>query len=99
MRRNRNMRARLKAVPVVAVVFAAVTGLTVAFAGPASADPATTYVTVGSDTIQDVMNQFATDEFPGQIGSWDAVNPVTGTAHEIITPEGGLQHDAAQRFR
>lgn len=89
MRRNRNMRARLKAVPVVAVVFAAVIGLTVAFAGPASADPATTYVTVGSDTIQDVMNQFATDEFPGQIGSWDAVNPVTGTAHEIITPKAG----------
>jgi phosphate transport system substrate-binding protein len=35
------------------------------------------------------MNQFTSDEFPGLIGSWDAVNPVTGTAHEVITPKPG----------
>lgn len=89
MRRNRTVRARLKAVPVVAVVCAGLTALTIAFAGPANADPNTTYVAVGSDTTQDVMDQFAIDEFPGQIGSFDAVNPVTATAHEIIVPKPG----------
>ena len=87
--RNRSVRARLKAAPVVAVLCAGLTALTVAFAGPANADPSTSYVAVGSDTTQDVMDQFAADEFPGQIGSWDAVNPVTATAHEIITPKPG----------
>jgi phosphate transport system substrate-binding protein len=89
MSKMRNARARLTAVPVVAVVCAGFTALAIGFAGPASADPGTSYVAVGSDTIQDVMNQFALDEFPGQVGSWDAVNPDTGAAHEDITPKPG----------
>ena len=32
---------------------------------------------------------FAADEFPGLIGSWNAINPVTGAAHEVITPRPG----------
>jgi phosphate transport system substrate-binding protein len=70
-------------------VCAALTTTGLAVAAPASADPATTYVAVGSDVTQDVLNQFASDEFPAQIGSWNAVNPTTAVAHEIITPRPG----------
>jgi len=89
MRSLRNISVRVLRVPVVAVAVAGLAAAAVVVATPASADPSTTYVTVGSDTIQDVMNQFALDEFPGQIGSWNAVNPVSGVAHEIITPRPG----------
>jgi phosphate transport system substrate-binding protein len=89
MRKLRITSTRLKRVPVAVVACAGLTAIAIGLAGPANADPATTYVTVGSDTIQDVMNQFVTDEFPGQIGSWDAVNPVTSAAHEDITPKPG----------
>src|SRR6266568_1344520 len=80
---------RLLRVPVVAIAVAGLGAAAIGLAAPAAADPSTTYVTVGSDTVQDVMNQFTSDEFPGLIGSWDAVNPVTGAAHEDITPKPG----------
>ncbi|HEX4705704.1 MAG TPA: hypothetical protein VH352_26535, partial [Pseudonocardiaceae bacterium] len=83
------MRVRLRSVPVVAIALAGITALGIIVAGPANADPTTTFVVVGSDTTQNVMDQFMSDEFPGQIGSWDAVNPVTQAAHEIITPKPG----------
>jgi phosphate transport system substrate-binding protein len=35
------------------------------------------------------MNQFAKDRGNGVVGSFDAVNPVTNTAHEIIVPADG----------
>jgi phosphate transport system substrate-binding protein len=79
----------MRSVPVIAIAVAGLTALTIGFATPASADPTTSYVNVGSDTIQDVMNGFASDEPPGLVGSWNAVNPVTGVAHEIITPKPG----------
>lgn len=63
--------------------------MTVAFAGPASADPTTVYVTVGSPVTQDVMNQWALDQYPGLIGSWNATNPGDGAPHEVITPKPG----------
>ncbi|HEY2792199.1 MAG TPA: substrate-binding domain-containing protein [Micromonosporaceae bacterium] len=71
-------------------VFAAVAtvGLMVGGAAPAFADPATSYVAVGSDTIQDIMNQFATNVGGGTVGSWNAVNPGNPTvAHDIINPK------------
>src|ERR1700743_2049901 len=80
MRKNRNMGSRLKRVPVVVLACVGVIALALGLAGPANADPSTTYVGVGSDTIQDVMDQFVNDESPGEIGSWDAVNPVTAAA-------------------
>jgi hypothetical protein len=58
----------------------------VAAVQPASADPSFSYVAVGSDTIQDVMNAFAHAAEGGEFASYNAVNPVTATAHEIITP-------------
>lgn len=90
MRRIRKMGTTFRRVPAVVATVAGLTALALgATVAPANADPSTTYVTVGSDTIQDVMNQFASDEFPGQIGSWNAVNPTTAVAHEIITPKPG----------
>ncbi len=69
---------------------AATVGLVVGVAGPASADPGTTYATVGSDTIQDIMNTFATATGGGNLGSWDAVNPGDpATPHDLINPKPG----------
>jgi phosphate transport system substrate-binding protein len=89
MRKIRSFSLMARSVPVVAIAMAGLAALAVGIAGPAAADPATTFVTVGSDTVQDVMNQFTADEFPGLIGSWDAVNPVSGAAHEDINPKPG----------
>ena len=86
--RNTSVRRVLR-LPLVAIAVAGLAATAVTFAAPASADPSTTYVTVGSDTIQDVEDQFQSDEFPGLVGSWDAVNPVTAAAHEDITPKAG----------
>src|SRR5262249_10099864 len=46
----------------------------------------------GSDTVQDVYNQFATDLSGNLLGSYDAINPVTQAAGEIITPSDGSAH-------
>jgi hypothetical protein len=60
--------------------------LTIAYAGPAMADPAVVFVAVGSDTTQDVMNQFSYDIGANELGSYNAVNPVTQAIGETITP-------------
>ena len=86
----RSLRAR-SAVALGAAVLA-FTGLTLAQAGPALADPTETLVAVGSDTIQDVYNQFALDAAGNLLGSYNATNPVTGAAHEVITPVDGTAH-------
>ena len=62
------------------------TGLALAQVTPAMADPTEVYVATGSDTIQDVDNQFSIDLSGNTLGSYNAVNPVTAAAHEIITP-------------
>ncbi|HEY2641699.1 MAG TPA: hypothetical protein VGI66_17655 [Streptosporangiaceae bacterium] len=76
---------RLKSLAVVGAVslgFAAA-----AFAAvPASADPANNYIAVGSDTTQDVMNGWSALVGNGTVASYNAVNPVSALAHEIITP-------------
>ena len=65
------------------------TGLVLAQTTPALADPTVTLVAVGSDTIQDVYNAFSLDASGNLLGSYNAVNPVTQVAHEIITPADG----------
>jgi len=83
-------KTRLRSLVVVGTATLGMAGLGLAAAGPASADPAVNYVAVGSDTIQDVMNAFAGGVSDGIIGSYDAVNPVSATAGEIITPARAL---------
>jgi ABC-type phosphate transport system substrate-binding protein len=64
-------------------------GFALASAGPASADPHQIYTAVGSDTIQDVMNQYSLDLGVNTLGSWNATDPVTNTATSpppFITP-------------
>ncbi|MDQ7911136.1 hypothetical protein RB614_42270 [Phytohabitans sp. ZYX-F-186] len=61
-------------------------GVMVGVAGPAAADPAgpSTSINVdggGSDTTQDVMNAIAND---AGYSSWNALNPTTGAAHDLI---------------
>jgi ABC-type phosphate transport system substrate-binding protein len=62
-------------------------GFAVTQGGPASADPHQVYTVVGSDTIQDVYNQFSLDEGANLIGSWNATNPTNlNLINEDITP-------------
>jgi ABC-type phosphate transport system substrate-binding protein len=65
------------------------TGVLIAQTTPAIADPTVTLVAVGSDTIEDVYNQFALDAGGNLLGSYNATNPVTNAVHEIITPVDG----------
>jgi ABC-type phosphate transport system substrate-binding protein len=65
------------------------TGLALAQTTPAMADPTQTLVAVGSDTIQDIYNQFALNAGGNLVGSYNATNPVTNASHEIITPVDG----------
>ena len=80
------LRIRLRTLMAVGTATLGLAGVAVAQAGPASADPTQVYVTVGSDTTQDVMNQYALDLAGNELGSFNAVNPVNQTPHEIITP-------------
>jgi phosphate transport system substrate-binding protein len=74
------------------VAAAGMVGVVAAQTTPALADPAstpTTYVAVGSDTTQDVMNAIAANIGGNAIGSWNAVNPAGGPPHDIIAPKAG----------
>jgi hypothetical protein len=60
-------------------------GLTAAT--PAMADPATLYVTVGSDTTQFIINSWALQVLGGDIlASYNATNPDDAIGSEAITP-------------
>jgi hypothetical protein len=72
----------------IGVMAAGVSGLALT-ATPALADPTEQLVAVGSDTIQDVYNQFSLDLGSNALGSYNAVNPVTAVAAENITPVDG----------
>jgi hypothetical protein len=85
-RAPRGRRRGVLAVGALCIGFGA---LAFGLAAPAAADPTTTYVLVGSDTTQDVMDAFAANVGRGLLGSWDAVNPGTGIAHEDISPKSG----------
>ena len=58
----------------------------------AHADPTEVLVAVGSDTVQDVYNQFALDLSGNALGSFDAVNPVTQVPGEPISYADGSAH-------
>src|SRR6185437_16250898 len=75
-----------KGIAAVSLAMLGFTGLALAQVTPAMADPTEVYVAVGSDTTQDIMNQSAVDTAGNTLGSYNAVNPVTAAAHEIITP-------------
>jgi hypothetical protein len=80
---------KLRGLIAVGVMAAGVGSLVVTQTTPALADPTQTLVAVGSDTIQDVYNQFGLDLGGNELGSYNATNPVTGAQNEIITPADG----------
>ena len=82
-------RPRVRATLAVGMALAGLSGLALAQPSRALADPTETLVAVGADTTQDVFNQFALDAAGNLVGSYNATNPVTGAAHEIITPADG----------
>ncbi len=75
-----------KGIAAATLAVAGFAGLAVAQTTPAMADPTVQYVATGSDTIQDIINQVGLDEAGNFLGSYNAVNPVTAAAHEVITP-------------
>jgi hypothetical protein len=99
MLRKRKLRSVLAA----GAVLAAVSGIASAQTTTAQADPQTTLVAVGSDTIQDVWNGFTNGSpsggagfpaisaplAPALVASYNATNPATGAFHELITPTDG----------
>jgi hypothetical protein len=87
---------RLKSLAVLGAFTLGFAGAAFAAAAPASADPAFQFTEVGSDTIQSMMDLFAGQTSGGIIGSYDAVNPVSQVADEIITP-GVAQAGGAQQ--
>src|SRR5215470_5257634 len=80
---------KLQGLLVLGVTFAGLSGVAVAQSAPASADPSVKFVAVGSDTVQDVYNAFATAFGGNLVGSYNATNPVTGAIGEEITPADG----------
>jgi ABC-type phosphate transport system substrate-binding protein len=85
MLRKRKVRNMIAA----GTMLAAISGVAFAQAAPAHADPTEQLVVVGSDTIQDVWNAFATGFGGNNVGSYNAVNPATGAINEVITPTDG----------
>ncbi len=82
-------RPRLTSLAAAGALTLGMAGFAVAQAGPASADPHQVYTTVGSDTTQDIMNQYSLDLGVNTLGSWNATDPVTNTATmppPFITP-------------
>src|SRR5713226_5282088 len=79
-------RARLRTLAVLGTATLGLTGLATFQANRAFADPTEVYVAAGSDTTMDVMDQWGIDLTGNEVGTYDAVNPVTATAHELITP-------------
>jgi len=82
---------KLKGFVTAAAIAGGITAIAIGMAGPAAADPAavSTIAGAGSDTIQDVMNQLATDDGGNLVGSWDAFKPGTTppVVHDDITPK------------
>jgi phosphate transport system substrate-binding protein len=77
-------RRALRGLVLTGAAVASVSGLVLTQA-PAMADPSITYLAAGSDTTQDVVNQFTVDLSGNLLGSFDAVNPVSAVGGEVIT--------------
>jgi hypothetical protein len=67
---------------VTGVALASVTGLVMSQT-QALADPSITYLAVGSDTTQKVMDAFTVDLSGNLLGSFDATNPTSTTTNQI----------------
>ena len=78
-------RRALKSAVVAGTVIASLSGLLLSQT-PAFADDNTIFVAVGSDTTQDIMNQFSLDLGGNTLGSQYATNQVSQAVHEVITP-------------
>src|SRR5579863_1343422 len=59
-------------------------------AGPALADPTCQEIAAGSDTTQDVMNQYSADLTSNLLCSYNAIDPVSGAAGNNISYIRGL---------
>jgi hypothetical protein len=75
--------ARVKSLVAAGAITVGFAGAGLAVAGPASADPGTNYVAVGSNTTQSIMDAFAATT-GGLVGSYDAVDPVTGGTLDTV---------------
>jgi hypothetical protein len=91
--RLRSRRSRLVALAAATTTVVSIAGLA-ASVPAAHADPTVIYNTVGSDTVQDVWNGVSGDLGSNEVGSWNAVSPVSAVAHENIAYTDG--HSGAQ---
>jgi hypothetical protein len=78
-------RRRLVGLAAVGVTVLGFAGAGLAGAGPALADPGVSYLGVGSNTTQDVMNAYAALLGDGTVGSYDAVTPISGSTYNDPT--------------
>lgn len=84
-------RSRLASLLTVGALAIGFTGFGVVMtAGPALADPTCQEVAVGSDTIQDIVNQYSVDLGTNELCSFNAVDPVTGSTTTNIEYIRGL---------
>jgi hypothetical protein len=81
------------------MVLAAVSGVMISQTTPALADPTEELVVVGSNTTQLLWDGIGLQAAGNEIGSYDAVNPVTGGINEIITPVDGTSGNACSFAR
>jgi len=91
VRPDRGARPRLTTLVAVGALTMGFAGFGIVMtAGPALADPTCQEVAAGSDTIQDVMNQFSVDLAGNLLCSYNAVDPITGstTASNIVYIRG-----------
>jgi hypothetical protein len=90
-RRRRRPRSRLMVLVTAGTFTIGFAGAGIALtAGPALADPTCQEAAVGSDTIQDVMNQYSVDLTGNLLCSYNAVDPVSGAAGNNISYIRGL---------
>ena len=78
---------KLRSLAVAGVVAVGVVAAIAQTAPAARADSGSTtpqLAAVGSDTIQDVYNQFSADLPPNTLNSFNAVNPTTGASHDHL---------------
>ena len=86
MRLKSHPWAKLTTLVAVSTVTVGMAGfVALAQAGPAAADPTVQFAAVGADTTEDVMNQFSVDLSGNLLGSYNAVDPISGAAHGTLS--------------